>query len=665
MSLLKQCCYSEIHEDILNNTIVGEPFIWNYNSDKFLYIANKKKDTQKFWLDNQQLNEQEIQYSENFNRYEQGYGEQMDLVLQPQIYEYDVKNNQIKLIQIPLDQFPCFPQYIDKFSENIIYQAYQIGKESRYGIINNFNRESSIYILDRQKFDQQLNEKEKKENENDKIFNFNFNYIQQISSEIVALRPVVSYDYSKVFYFFGNMQEAQVNYLRIKLIIFDESFNIKDNYEITNNVNGQYMENQFMGVNGYHIDLKMAFWLNDNESFCFTTIQQGQQQLFLANLKNNKIFQINNNEMLSDVFNILHYDSKNNIIFGKSENPTHYQHLQILNLNKLQKSFKKSILDLQQKEIKQSWLQVDFLSLLDPNNTNIYTQIQDFLKQNLKEEILQYQDVQATFWRIQNYAENFNKLPEKVKNAIKQILEIENYYENQEKKPTMVLLHGGPHTAVLGYYRDLWVYYILRGYNFLCPNYSGSAGYGINFAMRIQQNIGIIDRKEIKQFIYQLIERKITDPKKIYTQGGGIFAGQDPLLFSAIIIKNPVLNLPFMTNISDMPDWVQGQICKQSKMNWSHYDSEMYKQMFEHSPMKMPPKIKVLQLLGAKDKRVPYQQGLAYDALDKFNQSKVETYVYDKAGHGLNDSLQSEFDVNIKCALFLEREQFDKNQQNI
>jgi acylaminoacyl-peptidase len=57
-------------------------------------------------------------------------------------------------------------------------------------------------------------------------------------------------------------------------------------------------------------------------------------------------------------------------------------------------------------------------------------------------------------------------------------------------------------------------------------------------------------------------------------------------------------------NITDIPEWCVAESFGE-KMNWN-LTGDHYKQMFEHSPMRYPPKIPVMLVLGAKDKRVPY-----------------------------------------------------------
>lgn len=76
--------------------------------------------------------------------------------------------------------------------------------------------------------------------------------------------------------------------------------------------------------------------------------------------------------------------------------------------------------------------------------------------------------------------------------------------------------------------------------------------------------------------------------------------------------------------------------------------------MFEQSPMSQPMKIPTLQFLGAKDRRVPYRQGLLFDAITKKHGTKIKTYVYENAAHSLADSVDTSIDVVLKSMLFLE-----------
>lgn len=65
-------------------------------------------------------------------------------------------------------------------------------------------------------------------------------------------------------------------------------------------------------------------------------------------------------------------------------------------------------------------------------------------------------------------------------------------------------------------------------------------------------------------------------------------------------------------------------------------------------------KIPILQILGGKDRRVPWRQGLFLDAITKSNGTQITTYVYENSGHSLSDSVETAMDIIVKMLMFLE-----------
>ena len=65
-------------------------------------------------------------------------------------------------------------------------------------------------------------------------------------------------------------------------------------------------------------------------------------------------------------------------------------------------------------------------------------------------------------------------------------------------------------------------------------------------------------------------------------------------------------------------------------------------------------KIQILQFLGAKVLRVPYRQGLLFDAMTKKAGTPIQTFVYENAAHSLADSVETSVDVIMNSMLFLE-----------
>ena len=76
--------------------------------------------------------------------------------------------------------------------------------------------------------------------------------------------------------------------------------------------------------------------------------------------------------------------------------------------------------------------------------------------------------------------------------------------------------------------------------------------------------------------------------------------------------------------------------------------------MFRQSPISRPMKISTLQFLGAKDRRVPFKQGLLFDAMTKRNGTEISTFVYEESAHSLSDSVDTIIDILVKSLLFLE-----------
>lgn len=76
----------------------------------------------------------------------------------------------------------------------------------------------------------------------------------------------------------------------------------------------------------------------------------------------------------------------------------------------------------------------------------------------------------------------------------------------------------------------------------------------------------------------------------------------------------------------------------------------MWRQSSARDPMKIP----TLQFLGAKDLRVPYRQGLFFDAITKEVGTPITTYVYENSNHSLADSVETSIDIIVKTVAFLE-----------
>ena len=127
---------------------------------------------------------------------------------------------------------------------------------------------------------------------------------------------------------------------------------------------------------------------------------------------------------------------------------------------------------------------------------------------------------------------------------------------------------------------------------------------------------------------------KNVDPAKIHVYGGSyggylsaLLGARYPDLFKSAIIMNGVLNNAAMMWFTDIPEWIPVET--RAKSNIHDLTAEDYAEMQKQSASSQPMKIPSLQFLGAKDRRVPYRQGLFFDAITKEAGTPITTYVYE------------------------------------
>jgi dipeptidyl aminopeptidase/acylaminoacyl peptidase len=89
-----------------------------------------------------------------------------------------------------------------------------------------------------------------------------------------------------------------------------------------------------------------------------------------------------------------------------------------------------------------------------------------------------------------------------------------------EKPPLVVHCHGGP-TSCAGSSFDLeFQYWTSRGFGILDVNYGGSSGYGRAYRQRLIGNWGVVDVDDCINAARYLVERGLTDGKRVAITGG-------------------------------------------------------------------------------------------------------------------------------------------------
>jgi acylaminoacyl-peptidase len=149
------------------------------------------------------------------------------------------------------------------------------------------------------------------------------------------------------------------------------------------------------------------------------------------------------------------------------------------------------------------------------------------------------------------------------------------------------------------------------------------------------------------------------DRNRVHVQGGSyggfmaaIMGSRYPQYFKSAIILNGVLNIMANLWFTDIPEWNTVEALSHSSL--ANLTEDDYRNMWRQSPASAPMKIPTLQFLGAKDRRVPYRQGLYFDGITKAAGTPITTYVYESSNHSLADSVETSMDIVIKSILFLE-----------
>lgn len=227
--------------------------------------------------------------------------------------------------------------------------------------------------------------------------------------------------------------------------------------------------------------------------------------------------------------------------------------------------------------------------------------------------------------------------------------------------PLIVFPHGGPHSAFTDEYSLATRLMVTIGYGVLMVNYRGSTGQGEDSVNFLLKRVGDADVKDVHQAAQAALEQfPCLNPKKCVLFGGshGGFlvlhlSGQYPDKYCAVVARNPVVDIAGMSVITDIPDWCYAEAGlaynPASVVTKDELDAMRCCSPIQHaSNVKAP----TLLMLGKKDLRVPYSQGLMYYHTLHANGVSSKVHVYDDV-HGLG-TVPVEMDSIINSLLWFE-----------
>jgi len=74
-------------------------------------------------------------------------------------------------------------------------------------------------------------------------------------------------------------------------------------------------------------------------------------------------------------------------------------------------------------------------------------------------------------------------------------------------QPTLLTMHGGPHTQMVQFYAPSLAYYISMGVAVVNVNYRGSTGYGTDFTMALPGYISTVDVEDCIQAVRLAVDK--------------------------------------------------------------------------------------------------------------------------------------------------------------
>ncbi|MEZ4735687.1 MAG: S9 family peptidase [Caldilineaceae bacterium] len=201
--------------------------------------------------------------------------------------------------------------------------------------------------------------------------------------------------------------------------------------------------------------------------------------------------------------------------------------------------------------------------------------------------------------------------------------------------PTILYIHGGPHSAFGSVYHFDTQMLVGAGYAVLMVNHRASTGYGNAFSTAIKGDWGNLDYTDLMAGVDAVIAQGWADPERLGVcglSGGGNLScwivGQTDR-FKAAVPENPVTNWQSFYGVSDIGVW----FAVEELGGHPHEIPEVYARC---SPITYAHRCKTPTLLvqGEHDWRCPAEQGEQFYTILKANGCPVEMVRLPTMPHG-------------------------------
>jgi dipeptidyl aminopeptidase/acylaminoacyl peptidase len=209
-------------------------------------------------------------------------------------------------------------------------------------------------------------------------------------------------------------------------------------------------------------------------------------------------------------------------------------------------------------------------------------------------------------------------------------------FDPTRKYPLFVMIHGGPHTMIKDLFFVRWNYHLLAapGYIVLMPNYSGSTGFGEEFAQKIQGDPLAGPADEINQAADEAIRRYPSIDVNRQAAGGASYGGH--LANWLAVTTTRYRALVSHAGLYDLKSqWATSDIAFSRERNLDGPPWEGRSAWREQSPFWRSAKLRtpILVTFGERDFRVPLNNGLEFWTVLKRQQVPSRLVLFPDENH--------------------------------
>lgn len=214
-------------------------------------------------------------------------------------------------------------------------------------------------------------------------------------------------------------------------------------------------------------------------------------------------------------------------------------------------------------------------------------------------------------------------------------------YEEGQKYPLALNIHGGPHAMWGPSERTMWhewQYHAAQGYVVFYCNPRGSEGYGEAYTKALHSAWGTVAMDDVMAGVDLMLEKGFVDAQRMAITGGSYGGYMTAWVtshtdrFAAAVSQRGVYNLPNFYGTTDIPSLISTEFATEP---W-----EDHAKLWEHSPLAYAHKIKTPLLIihAENDFRVPIEQAEQLFAYVRRSGGTVEMWRYPREGHELSRS---------------------------